>query len=391
MAGIRSIPKDIVILSVSFAFIFMGTGASQQFLTPLFSTTTSWSPIARGLIPASIYFSMMFWRVPAIWIVSRIGERVAMLLGGATYVVFPLVVYFTSSYWVLILGAAIWGVGATLMWVTSSTRVLDAVSERNYGKASGIFVGSVFTGILIGVLVLSRIAEGWSLRSVFVSASALSLFGWLVMMTLPTKHAERQAPNIRTLVSISRMGNWRVVGALLGLSAMGYRLMLVPLGECIVQELGVSSLALAAIHPAGRLVVSFTSGWLSDVVGRRRVIVVGFLIAGAGLGWASLATGSPIALGVGILAIGLLGGIAPTMGLAFAGDIAQTETRLMVHSSLFIHNDFGVAGAIMVGQMLQMGAGGFGPTFGVFSILLLRAGLWALVSFRLSASRVETR
>ena len=382
MNGIRSIPRDIVILSASFGFIFMGTGASQQFLAPLFAETTSWSPIGRGLIPASVYLSMMLWRVPSVWIVARIGERAAMLVGGATYVAFPTVVYYASSFWVLVASAALWGVGATLMWVTSSARVLDAVSERSYGKASGVFIGSVFSGILIGVLLLSRIADVWSLRTVFLVASALSAVGWLIMLTLPAKLTKRTPPNLGTLKSITRMTNWRIVGILLGLAAMGYGLMLVPLGECIVQGLGISSLALAAIHPAARLALSFSSGWLSDVAGRRRVIVAGFFIAGAGLAWAALAIDSPYALGAGILAIGLLGGIAPTMGLAFVGDIAQTETRLMVHSSLFVHNDMGVAAAILVGQFLQTSAGGFGPTFGIFSILLLACGLWAFRSFR---------
>jgi MFS family permease len=388
MAGIRSIPKDIVILSVSFALIFMGTGASQQFLVPLFAKTTAWSPIARGAIPASVYLSMMLWRVPAVWIVSRIGERSAMLLGGATYVGFPIVIYFASSFYVLILAGVTWGVGATLMWVTSSTRVLDAVSERSYGKASGLFIGSVFSGILVGVLLLSRIADIWSLRTVFIVASGISAVGWLVMMTLPAKHTTRERPNIATLRTITRMPNWRIVGVLLGLSAMGYGLMLGPLSECIVRELGVSSLALTAAHPAARLVVSFIGGWLSDVIGRRRMIVAGFLIGGVGLACTSLATASPIALGVGILAIGLLGGIAPTMGMAFVGDVAGTDTRLMVHSSLFVHNDLGVAGAILTGQLLQTQAGGFSTTFGVFSVILLASGIWALMSFRPAAAKL---
>jgi len=378
----QRIPRDVLILSASFALIFMGAGAQQQFLAPLFKTTTDWSPIARGLIPAAVYLSMTTWRVPSVWIVDKIGERNAMLLGGATYVAFPAAIYLLDSYWMLVLSAVCWGIGATLMWVTSSIRVIDAVSHRNYGKASGVFTGSVYGGILVGTLLQSQIAAAFSLRTVFLAASLISACGLALMTTLRAKATERTHPNMRDLVTITRMTNWRIVGVLLGLSAMGYGLMLVPLGECIVVQLGVSSLALAAIHPAARLTMGMTSGWLSDIVGRRGVIVGGFMIGGVGLAITALSPGSPYALALGIFSIGFLGGVAPTMGLAFVGDAAKNEMRLMMHSSLFVHNDFGVAAAILAGQLLQMNTSGFTPTFGTFSIVLLICGVWSYISFR---------
>ena len=383
----RIIPPEIAILSVAFLLIFTGAGAQQQFLAPYFSQHTDWSPIARGLVPASVYLSMTIWRIPAVWVVARMGERPAMLVGGAMYVAFPAVVYLSPVWWTLIVAGAFWGAGATLMWVTSSIRVIDSVSSRSYGKASGFFIGSVHSGILLGTLLLATVASWYSLREVFLVASVVTCAGLLVMSMLGANDTKRTSPDLASLINITRLPNWRVVAALLGLAALGYGLMLVPLAEALVSELGVSSLALAAIYPSGRLIVSFSGGWLSDIIGRRAIIVAGFFMAGAGLAVAAFAFGAPWAMAVGIFSVGLLGGIAPAMGLAYVGDIAGTESRLMVHASLFALNDLGVATAIIAGQFLRGYIGGFVPTFGVFSAVLIACGVWAFISFRPASPR----
>lgn len=388
---LRSIPIEVIILSAAFLFIFMGAGAQQQFLAPFFGANRDWSPIVRGLVPAAVYVGLMCSRIPALWVVSRIGERAAMLIGGGAYVAFPLVVYFVNPLPLLIIGALLWGSGAALMWVTGSIRIIDAVSARNYGKASGVFVGSVHTGVLAGMLVLSWTAGQFGLHAVFLVASILSAAGWIIMMTLPGNHAIRTVPDIPGMLAVTRLPNWSIVAALLGLAALGYGLMLVPLGEALVETLGVSSLALAAIYPAGRLIVSLTGGWLSDVVGRRGVIVAGFMMAGAGLAVTAHQFGEPWAMALGIFSVGLLGGIAPAVGLAFVGDVATPERRLMVHASLFTSNDLGVATAIIAGQFLRGSIGGFVPTFAAFSVALIACGIWAAVSFRPVAVMGEDR
>ena len=378
----RTIPREILTLAGAFGLIFMGTGAQQQFLAPFFRETYEWTALQRGLVPGAVYLSMTIWRVPIVWVVHRIGERPAMLIGGATYVLFPLAVYFIPTWWMLVACAATWGIGATLMWVTSSIRVLDASARHHFGKSAGVFSSGTFLGLFIGTLGLSFVASTWSLRTVFLVSSIVTSLGWFLMMTLPKVETMRSKPDLRTVLSFTKSSSWRVVAALLFLSALGYGLMLVPLGEWIIVGLGVSSLALSAGHPLARLVVALTAGWLSDRIGRRSVIVGGFLLAAAGLGLTALVPASPFALLAGILSLGLMNGLAPTVGLAFVGDMGKRETRLMLHSSLFANGDIGVATAMLSGQALQVGLGGFAQTFGVFAVVLAACGIWAFFSFR---------
>ena len=87
-------------------------------------------------------------------------------------------------------------------------------------------------------------------------------------------------------------------------------------------------------------------------------------------------------MALGIFSVGLLGGVAPAMGLAFVGDATDSRSRLIVHASLFMFNDLGVATAILFGQYLRGLFGGFEPMFGVFSAILLACGVWAMLSFK---------
>jgi len=377
MSDSRAALRDLVILTTSFVLIFMGAGAQQQFLVPFFREAMTWSPLERGFIPAAVYLGMAFSRVPSVWIVSALGERAGMMLGAASYIAFPALVWASPSYGVLVAGAALWGVGASMLWLTSSIRVLDVARETHYGTASGIFSSGTHVGFLIGVLILSRVAADSSLRDVFAVAAAVTAVGWLILVLLPAREVRREPPHLRMVMTIARSADGRIVIILLGVAAAGFGLMLVPLSECISDALGLSGLALAAAYPAARLVVSLAGGWLSDLLGRRVVLSGSFLVASAGLSWTAIAPTSPVALGVGIFAIGLLGGLVPTLAMAYVGDVAHPSTRLMVHGTLFTGQGIGVAGAMLVGQMLRIGLGSFGTAFAVFALVFFGCGIWS--------------
>ena len=185
-------------------------------------------------------------------------------------------------------------------------------------------------------------------------------------------------------MNIATSSEGRIVIILQAVSAIGFGLVLVPLSENIMASIGVSGLVLAVGYPAARFLVALVGGWLSDHLGRRATLAGSFFLAGVGLGWTALMPSSPVALSVGIFAIGLLGGLVPTLAMAYVGDVAHPATRLMVHSTLFTGRDVGVAGAMLVGQILRVELGGFGAMFGVFAALFLVCGMW---SIRLSPRR----
>lgn len=377
MTDSRAAIRDLVILTTSFVLIFMGAGAQQQFLVPFFRESTPWGALERSLVPAAVYIGMAMSRIPSVWIVSAIGERFGMLLGAACYIAFPALVWVAPPYGTLVIGAALWGVGASMLWLTSSIRVLDVVRESRYGSASGIFTSGSQVGFTAGVVILTYIAASRGLRDVFLAAMIVTALGWIILAFLPSGDMEREPPRLRTVAEIARSADGRVVIVLQAVSAAGFGLVLVPLSENIMATFGVSGLLLAVGYPAARFLVALVGGWLSDHLGRRATLSGSFFLAGIGLGWTAFAPASPLALGVGIFAIGLLGGLVPTLAMAYVGDVAHPSTRLMVHSTLFTGRDVGVAGAMIVGQILQVGLGGFGTTFGVFAALFLACGVWS--------------
>src|SRR3989338_1887461 len=106
---------NTLVLGLSFFFVFLSFNTTQNFETTLNPTTGQISlGILYGCFAATNLFSG--------FIVRRIGNRLAMILGGCTYVFYIatniqsppfLPVYFTAS--------AIIGIGASLIWTSQGS------------------------------------------------------------------------------------------------------------------------------------------------------------------------------------------------------------------------------------------------------------------------------
>ena len=57
--------RTIFLLSGTFFFIFMGAGAQQLYIAPYLTECTEWSGLMRALVPATVYISMMIFRIVA--------------------------------------------------------------------------------------------------------------------------------------------------------------------------------------------------------------------------------------------------------------------------------------------------------------------------------------
>ena len=104
----------VLLLSSTNFFIFMGTGAQQAFLVPYLEEFTEWSAFQRALVIATVYASMMVFRLGNVYLLRDWPQWKCSIVGGAVYVFFPmamLALYFVPSYALALAAAAIWGWG----------------------------------------------------------------------------------------------------------------------------------------------------------------------------------------------------------------------------------------------------------------------------------------
>jgi len=150
----KVVSRDLIVLSSTFFFIFLGAASFQQYLIPYTVRQTGQSHATCSWILASVYLSSIVWRILYPYTLEWIGTRGAIVGGFLTYTLFAVVALLSKSYPLLLISALIWGWGAAAIWITGPSQILESTSALRYGRASGIFYSAVYAGQGLGVYLL---------------------------------------------------------------------------------------------------------------------------------------------------------------------------------------------------------------------------------------------
>jgi len=108
----------LYLLSATFFFIFMGAGAQQAYLVPYLRGVAGWSRLSCSCVIASVYLSMVVFRIVNLRLFHRWSDRRFTIVGSTTYLGFTLVMWHIGrvpSYPLALTAACIWGMGAAMM------------------------------------------------------------------------------------------------------------------------------------------------------------------------------------------------------------------------------------------------------------------------------------
>ncbi len=154
--------------------------------------------------------------------------------------------------------------------------------------------------------------------------------------------------------------------------------MLGAFGDFIKGEYGKGYIwILASLYPLARLVFSLVGGLLSDRLGRAAVLGAGFVLAAAGTLLCAMWR-QPVAVGVGVFALGIMSGIVPVVGTALVGDSAERARRPLVYGHLFAARDLGVFLAALFSRVIEASLGDFTRVFYIFALAFAACGVAAI-------------
>ncbi|MGI5817833.1 MAG: MFS transporter [Armatimonadota bacterium] len=387
----------VLLLASTFFFIFMGTGAQQAFLVPYLADFTDWSQFERALVIATVYFSMMIFRLGNVYLLRDWPQWKCSLAGGAMYVLFPIAMlglYFLPSYPLALVAAAIWGWGGAAMWMGTTLQVL-ALADRakRHGTGMGVLYGATHVGWAVGVVVLGAVfsyAQGagisWLLYAV---ATTLTLIGYGIMLALPRRPEPLpEMPTWASLMEITSRAKARIAAFLLFSAALAFGFVLGSFTDYVERTYGAQWLWIATFfYPFSLFVLSFSSGLLSERMSHGSVLSIGFF-GGAAAMAVPLLWESPVALAITALMLGLLNGAVPVVSTALIGASSDRTRRPLVYGAMFTWRDLGVVVAAVAGSLLGLRPGGVALTFGVFAVAFLVCGVVALVLNRYAEERL---
>ncbi|MBN1346022.1 MAG: MFS transporter [Phycisphaerae bacterium] len=357
--------RDLVTISLAFFFAFVGPGACQPFVIDYLSDDKGLSLSQASLVLSTVYFTFMVFRFFIGFVIDVVGLNRSKVMGVATYVLFPLILYQGGSFPVFMAGSVLWGIGAPMLWTSSLVQILNTSAPSRYGTSTGIVRGTVQFATFVGAYVLAAVYAHRGYPALLFIAAGLGSLGIVAMLTSPTRHFEREKPDLRKFVQLIRNHEAKAVCAFLVCSGLAYGVILNGFKSHI--ELTCGKAWLQYILPVfflSGILASYLGGRICDRIGRWPTFAGGFAIGAAGmlLAWAFA---HPAILMLSMVCIGTQFSIVPLTGFAWIGDNTSPADRASIMGYVFCFRDLGVATAIQLCGVLAAAT----TTFLAFSIV----------------------
>jgi MFS family permease len=319
---------------------------------------------------------------------DRLGRRRLLVLGWALAVPVPVLIGIAPSWGWIVVANLFLGASQGLAWSMTVVMKIDLVGPRRRGLALGLNESAGYLGVAAAAFVTGALAASIAPRTlVWVGGLVLAVAGLLLSVVLVRDTREHVAVEQRdhghaegakrfraafvdaslrdpVLRACSQAG---LVNNLNDALAWGLAPLFLAAHGASVREIGVVASVYPAVWGAGQL----ATGWLSDHVGRKPLIVLGMLLQGLAL--ALLAWGDG-AFTPSLAAAVLLGAgtamVYPTL-IAAVSDAVQPRDRAPTVGVYRFWRDAGfVVGALAAGVVAD--------TVGTEGAIALVAALTAL-------------
>lgn len=318
---------------------------------------------------------------PAGLLVQRLGERRVYICGLLIVAVSTAACAFAQTFSQLLLFRSVGGLGSAMFTVSSLGLMIRISPPQARGRVAGLFSSGFLIGSVAGP-VLGSVTAGFGLAAPFVIYGvALLVAAAVIFFSLRNSAVVARDESTDPAVSLREVLAHRAYRAALvsnfatGWAAFGLRIALVPLFvvEALGRGAGVAGLALATFA-IGNVSVVIPSGYLSDRVGRRKLLILGLTVSAASTILVGLTSSLPVFLAAAYVT-GAATGIFIAPQQAAVADIIGSNARGGTAVATFqMMADVGsIVGSLVVGQVAERAS--FGWAFVVSGGVLLVAAL----------------
>ena len=318
-------------------------------------------------------------------LVQRLGERRVYVSGILIVALSTGACAFSETYWQLLFFRSVGGIGSTMFFVSSLGLMIRVSPEDARGRVAGMFSTAFLVGS-VGGPVLGSATAGLGLSVPFVIygvalviAAAVVFFSLRNSALAAPEHTTEPVVTVRVALQQKAYRAALLSNFATGWSVFGLRMALVPLfvAEVLGHGAGMAGIALA-VFAAGNVSAVIPSGYLSDRIGRRTLLIIGLSLSGGAtaiVGWAS---SFPLFL-AGAFVAGAAAGMFSSPQQAAVADIIGSKARAGTALATFqMMADLGsIVGSLVVGEIAQRAS--FGAAFVISGGTLLAAAIgWVL-------------
>ena len=300
-------------------------------LLPLFLTATLGAgAVTLGIIEGSADALSSVLKLGSGYLSDRVGRRKPLVVAGylIASLARPLVAFARSAGFVLAV-RLVDRLGKGLRSSPRDALIADLAPRELHGRAFGVHEAMDHAGAVVGpLLAYALLAAGVAMRSVFLLAAVPALAACLVV-ALVVREAPRAAPGPRHHPGGERLLSRPFVAYLasvvlfgLGNSSDAFLLLR-------AHDAGLPVTAAPLLWSAHHVVKSLASAWgggLSDRIGRRRALALGWLVYAAIYAGFARAQGA-VAIVALFVAYGLYFGLVGGAGKALVAEVVPPAAR----------------------------------------------------------------
>ena len=329
-------------------------------------------------------------------LMDRVGRRRVLVLGWIVGLPVPLMIIWAPAWGWIVAANLLLGVHQGMCWTATILMMMDLMGARRRGLSTGLNEFAGYTGVALLTLATGSIAASFAPRPhPFFLGIALAFGGLLlsVLFVRETGHRPREeaakgpaagaGPSFgsalvasvrdRTLMSCGQAG---LVTKINDATMWGLLPLFLAAQEIELAKIGI----VAAVYPQVWGVFQLGTGFLSDYVGRKSLIVLGMLVQALGMWMLALGDGLPLWI-AGAAVLGLGTAAAYPNLIAAVGDHAHPLRRASAIGIYRWYRDGGfVVGALIAGLLADL--------FGFRTAFLVVGGI-SLVSGLVVAERME--
>ena len=379
-----ALPREIWVLSAANIVIAMGYGVVSPIL-PTYARTFGVGIQAATFVITVFSLARLCFAPVSGLLVQRLGERRIYISGLLVAALSTAACGFAQTFWQLLIFRALNGVGSTMFFVSALGLMIHISPADARGRIAGMFTTSFLLGAVGGPVFGSLIA-GWGLAAPFLIVGVAQL-GVTAALFYSLRGSVLAAPAEvpQSAVTMREALRHRAYRSALfsnfatGWSAFGLRIALVPLFISVVMHRGVGIIGVAlAAFAAGNALAVTPSGYLSDRIGRRMLLIVGLVASGVATIGLGVVSSLPAFVATAFVS-GATTGIFMSPLQAAVADILGNQARAgNPVAAVQMMTDLGaIVGSTAVGQIAQRLS--FGWAFAISGIILLAAAVgWML-------------
>jgi len=392
--GLRANWQQFALLVAINAFVGGVVGVERSTLAPLaendFHLASSAAIlsflISFGLVKAASNFI-------AGGLADRFGRRTVLLVGWTAALPVPLLIILAPSWGWVVFANVLLGLNQGLAWSTTVNMKIDLVGPRRRGLALGLNEASGYLAVSVAAAVAGFLAANYGIRpGPYLLAEGLAACGLLLSLfardtspqvelesagAMGTKSLGKLAAEVsirdRTMSSACQAGlvnnlndgmAWALLPLFFAARGLGLR------------EIGLLASIYPAIWGAGQL----GTGWMSDYVGRKPLVVTGMLLQSLAIAGFVILPGFTSWVAESVLLGAGTALVYPTL-LAVISDAARVPERATAVGIYRFWRDSGyAAGAIIAGVVAD--SAGFPAAIITVACLTGLSGLVVAVRMR---------